>query len=358
MKIFKVELKKTFLFEKGLLILVLCLVLEALLLLLIPKQIDSRIRISRKQYDRLLQEYKGETSAGKEEEILRRKAEAAEILNAYDGKLEEWNAGKITEEEWEVFSDRYRDAVLMQNALEIFAEKAEAFRNQETETPSWYFDDYGWDTVFLILKFPNIFLLVFVVYISVRCFQYEEENGMIPLICSSKCGWPDTFRAKFVVIILSSLAAALLFSVEEQLIFRARGFLENGSVPMGSIPCFYEYPSDLSLAEAFRTVTAARLFGTVTVSAAALCAGILIQRFIYSMTAAVIILAAPFVSAAALGKGLLYTWTGWLSGVDFLKLDYSSAGFELILGGSAVIVVTSVLLLFSVKKYRSGINSR
>ena len=110
-----------------------------------------------------------------------------------------------------------------------------------TKTLSWYFYDYGWNTVFLILQYPNVFLLLFVIYISVRIYQYEEESGMLSLICSARCGWPKLFRIKILATVLLAFFSGLLFSEEEFLVFLVRGYLANRFIPIGSIPCFLKH---------------------------------------------------------------------------------------------------------------------
>lgn len=352
MRLFRYELHKSLISEKGILLLILCLLLETTVLLWLPEQIDDRIRISRKQYDRLLLQYEGESSAEKETEILERRAETLAVLNAYEDELEAWNSGERTEAEWQEFSDRFKEASLIRNAIEIFAEKAEAFLLQEGGRKSWFFDDRGWNTIFLFLKYPNVFLLVFVVYISLRSGQYETENGTLPMILVSKRAWPEVFLTKTMVVVLLSVTAVLLFSFEEYLVFSFRGFLAEGRVPIGSIPCFYEYASDLSLAEAYCCAMLFRAIAVVLVSTAAYGTGILIQRFLYSAAVSVIVLVVPYVSRAVLGEGFLFTWTCWLSGVDLLRLLSSAAGGMIALSGCMVAAISIALLMLSVKKYK------
>ena len=62
----------------------------------------------------------------------------------------------MTDDEWHTYYEQLQVAELRMNAAGIFAEKAEQFLNQPESLPkAHYIYEYGWQTIFLLLQFPN-----------------------------------------------------------------------------------------------------------------------------------------------------------------------------------------------------------
>ena len=70
MTLWRYELKKTLINQKGIWILLACLVLKFVLLAVFPEQKDGRILLTQRQYDKYLVQLQGENTPEKSDWIL------------------------------------------------------------------------------------------------------------------------------------------------------------------------------------------------------------------------------------------------------------------------------------------------
>ena len=75
-----------------------------------------------------------------------------------------------------------RERILRRNT----PEKAEQFLKQpEDIPPAHYIYEYGWQTVFALLQFPDVFLLFGLLVLTAQCFPAEVSSGMLPVLLAA-----------------------------------------------------------------------------------------------------------------------------------------------------------------------------
>lgn len=91
--------------------------------------------------------------------------------------------GELTDAQWEAYTQALTQADLHINSAQIFAEKAEQFLKQpEDIPPAHYIYEYGWQTVFALLQFPDVFLLFGLLVLTAQCFPAEVSSGLLPVL--------------------------------------------------------------------------------------------------------------------------------------------------------------------------------
>jgi hypothetical protein len=313
-KLFIYEIRKMIFSGYGWLLFLGLLVLKCLTLFLIPEAIDERILLSRKQYDKYLLEIHGEDSSEKRTRIL---ADYAECKMLEDAQLEMEDAyrkGTISEEEWNEYLERYRIMQLRKNALQIFSEKAEQFQSTpEDVRPAAYFDEYGWKTVFLVQKYPDLFIVVYLIILSVRSFSIETQSGMREIILASAKGRVTLFRAKTATLFLILIISGILFACGEWTVFSLRGFLAEGQYPIYSLSLYAEgCYLPLTLYQAFLLCSIYRLTGAVLLGLTVMALSVWIRRPGNTLTAAIIFIAVSYVILILFNCTGVYIHTGQL----------------------------------------------
>ena len=250
--LWKYELKKMLITQKGLLILAVCFLLEAVFLCAFPEQKDSRIKLSQKQYDKYLSQLYGESTSEKNDWILT-EYETCKYLKEIEQDMQaRYASGDLSEAEWRDYTTALQTAELHWNAVGIFAEKATQFLSQpQTLPPAHYIYEYGWQTVFTLLRYPNVFLLFGLLILSSQCFSFEASNGILPVLLSARNGRKKLYDTKLTALLTIGVFSCLWGSLMETGIFLLRGWCSDGGVPVYSVTVLYACRLDLTLWEAY-----------------------------------------------------------------------------------------------------------
>ncbi|MCH5352635.1 MAG: hypothetical protein J1E06_04125 [Acutalibacter sp.] len=348
--LFRSELKKLLLTQKGLLILLVCLLLKALFLDCFPEIKDSRIALSQKQYDKYLAELQGENTPEKTAWITAEYENCKAVINNQEFMEDQYRRGELAEEEWSAYMEKLSLAYLHKNATEIFYEKADQFSEQSSELPPAHYSyEYGWQTVFTLQQFPDIFLIAGLLLLSAQCFSMEVSAGMLPVLLSARNGRGRLFRAKLFALLLTSLMAALIFGGLELAVFSLRGWLNDPHVPIYSVSAMTECTLDVSLLQGY-------LFSLLHRSAAALLFAALVfgcsvwgKNVSNMIFLGLCVLVVPMLWNAPF---LSFTHSGLLCGSKLLL--WLGNGIPLFLPLSVVLLYTAVIVIFAMRKHNKG----
>lgn len=318
MKLFGYEVKKTLLIQKGILIILVCLMLKALVLGVFPERKDMRIKLSQIQYDQYLEQLHGPNTAEKSQFIFEDHEKIVRTIAMQDEMKLAHNAGEISEEEWEAYIQDLSEANLHENASDIFTEKAEQFAEQPWYLPpGHYIYEYGWQTIYTLLYLPDVFLLLGILLMTAQSFTSEVASGMLPVLLAAKEGRKRLFYAKLASLLVVSLGAAVLSGGLEWMIFSLRGFMHDGNAPLYSITIFADCPLDVTLQEGFFLALALRTIGALLFAAMFYAISFWIKATPNLLFMALCVLIVPmFVSSAP----KLFTHAGLLSSTQGLTL--------------------------------------
>ena len=350
--LFRSETKKLLLTQKGLLILLVCLLIKILFLGCFPELKDSRIQLSQKQYDKYLAQLQGANTPEKAAWILSEYESCRETINNQEFMEEQYRRGELTEEEWSAYYEELDQAYLHKNATEIFKEKAEQFLEQSPELPpAHYCYEYGWQTVFTLQQFPDIFLIAGLLLLSAQCFSMEVSAGMLPVLLSARNGRRQLFSAKLFALLLTSLIAALIFGGAEIAVFFLRGWLNDPHAPVYSVSAMTECTLDFSLFQGY-------LFSLFARSGAALLfAALVFGCSMWGKSASNMIFLGLCVLVVPMlwdTPAMSFTHSGLLSGSKLLL--WLGSGIPLFLPLGIVLLYTGAVLVFSMRKYNRGIS--
>ena len=316
MTLWRYELKKTLINQKGIWILLACLLLKIVLLAVFPEQKDGRILLTQRQYDKYLAQLQGENTPEKSDWILTEYADFQQTKGMYSKMQEGYAAGEVTEEEWKAFTEAYTEAELKMNSAAIFAEKAEQFLEQPNDVPAaHYIYEYGWQSVYTLLQFPDVFLLFGILLLTSLSLPSEHQSGMMPVLLGCRNGRRQLYLAKLGSLLTVCIISCAVFGGIEWAAFQYRGWMNDGHVPLYSITIFAECTLDMTLLEGYWLTQLVRLGGMVLFAVLMFGLSVWIRSTTELLFAGLCLLAVPMLWD---GSAMLFTHSGLLRGTKML----------------------------------------
>lgn len=340
------EIKKLLFAQRGLLLLVLCLIFKCVFIAVFPEQKDGRIKLSQKQYDKYLTQLYGENTPKKSGWIISEYETCRTIKERQQAMQAQYARGEVTEEEWNAYCAQLAQAELHINAAEIFAEKARQFAQQQpTLPPAHYIYEYGWQTVFTLGQLPDVFLLLGLLMLAAQCFSAEASSGMLSVLLAARDGRRRLFYAKLAALLSVATAAALIFGGAEMGIFAARGWCNDSDAPLYSVKILKECTLPLPLFGGYCLALVIRSL-----------AALLLAAFVFALSVwlrnpgNLIFLALCFLTLPMLwhGGAALYTHGGFLCGTRLL-LESPSLPLMVVAG------YTAALTLLAARRHQKGL---
>lgn len=350
--LWRCELKKILLTHKGILILTVCLLLKILFLWAFPEQKDSRIVLSQKQYDKYLAQLYGENTPEKSDWILEEYRTCKELVDAYDSMQQRYTQGELTEEEWTAFREAEEQAELHINSAKIFAEKAEQFLEQpEDLPPAHYIYEYGWQTIFVLRQFPDVFLLFGLLLLAAQSFPAEAAGGMLPVLLAARDGRRKLFRAKLLALLTVGVGMAAIAAGAEAGVFALRGWLADSGAPLYSVTRMTGCALELSLAQGYAlsvaVSSASAVFLALLVYGLSLWIRSAVNLLFLGVSLGVVPMLLPESAA-------LFTHGGLLSGTRML-CGWSESGSSLAVALVVITLVTALSLIFAARRQQRGL---
>ena len=264
--------------------------------------------------------FAGESTPEKNDWIISEFASYQYIKDIEHDMREAYSNGSLTDDEWHTYYEQLQVAELRMNAAGIFAEKAEQFLNQPESLPrAHYIYEYGWQTIFQLLQFPDVFLLFGLILLTSQCFSSEVTSGMMPVLMASRNGRQKLYDSKLFALLIVVILSCGINCLLETGIFLIRGWGQNGNVPIYSVSVLGEATISLTLWEAYFLCHLVRSVAVVLFASMLLGLSVWIpspQKLIFS---GLCILGLPIL---LLGKSPLYLHSGLLSGTQMLlQLD-------------------------------------
>lgn len=313
--LWKSEAKKLLVTQKGALILAVCLVLKALFLLAFPELKDARLQMSQRQYDKCLARVYGEAAPEKLQLVREEYQRGLEAIAKETEMKSLHSQGGLTEEEWEAYTAELENAYLYQNAWEILAEKTNQMEKQQAwsqDLPAaHYIYEFGWETIYTLQCFPDVFLLAGLLLLAVQSLSMESASGMLPVLLAARDGRRRLYLTKQGVLLGAALAGCLLSGGMELAIFSAKGWCNDWAAPLYSVTSMAGCALPLSLGEAYLTALLCRGLAAVLFTGAALGLSVWIRRAQDMVFTSVCLLGLPLLWG---GPEALFTHGGLLCG--------------------------------------------
>lgn len=346
------ELKKALVTQKGVGILILCCLLKILLMVSYPEQIDSRIALSRVQYDKFLSVLHGENTPKKSQWVQKEYAACRQTREMQSDMEEAHENGELTENEWNSFLDQVHSAELKINAAKIFSEKAEQFQNHNALLPpAHYIYEYGWQSIYTIMQLPDLVFVLGMLILVSKSLLSDSLTGMLPVLLAAKNGREQLFRMKLLALLGVCFAGYILSIAVEMGVFAYRGWLNDSGVPLYSVTIFRNSDLNLTLAEGYAVCAVIRGAALILLSAALYGLSVWIRSAPQLIFTGICVVSFPLLFG---GNWSLFTLGGLLSGTRML-LQINNSLQILWISAGVQTLLTAILLHWAEIRFSRGI---
>lgn len=346
-KLMLYELYKVLFSYKVILLTIVILIIKTVVVCILPELRDYRINLSGNQYRRVLEELAGETSAEKEQYIFEMHQSYQSVLEKYNDNMNLYLSGRMDEKAWNEYSNEYSEALLYSNAYSIFNDKARdfaSFREAYKLPLQGYFYDYGWNSIFTYMSFPDPILCIYAIILGIQFFCPEFSSGAIQIALTAKNGRRPWFISKLISILALLLSTALINMVIEIAVFSSRFYLEEGHWPLYSVDLYVSDPINLNLNQALMLLIIIRHIGFLLTGLLAFSIAGLTANTSHSVFALILLIFLPWL----LIPDIPFTINAWLSGGVILKAGYGAAS----LIAPIVLVIITIWLTYYIRFYR------
>ncbi len=324
MQIMLYEIKKMYIVQKGLLFVLLFALLSICLLLIGDKPANPLLEEQIDQYSIYLDKVKGQLSAESEHYLQAEAHKLNEAKTSLDCLYDDYYDGKIPKQEFIQEQNRLENSLRNQGGFEqIFQQYVFMRENQENR---YFVYTNGWDAL-LAGEAIDFTMLIIILLLVTPVFCQEFENAMGSLTITMKKG--GSYQAIYkIVLVYLSITLLCLFSAGLRYAFYSLKYgLPDGDYPIQSLAYFSLSVKNISLKEAFLSISCIRLFGYLSYATMVLFLSVWIKKYaltLFTCSAAIVL---PLIGIGNVSAKYLYTGplgfmiaTGYFRG-DLLVTD-------------------------------------
>ncbi len=293
MKLLGYELNKLLLNRKMWIAVLLLFVVKILLLLYTPGD-GTYSQINKSIYRRYMEQYQGELTAEKAEQIEAENTRLNETLALESEMKEKYFAGEIDADTYDAYQTELYDAQAKQPTFEKVYEKYQYFLAQGDSFPAspQFFYDLDWDK-YLKGMFIDIPLLLALLVVIAPAFAMEFSSGAFQILLSSRRGRGRTYWAKVAASLVYAVCVSALFFGADMLLNVQRYRLPGWDAPLQSIQTFSGCPYALTMRTYFWSVYLYRFLFMLGIAVLIVTLSALMKRMIAICFASAFLVMAP-----------------------------------------------------------------
>lgn len=330
MQSFLFEWKKMMYYQKGILILLLCLLCRILVLLVMDVPYDDKLEQNRESYQFYLEQIDGKLD---EEKAVFLEEEAEKIAKATsDFQTQYDDINSMTQEEWTKRAESIAKTLENESGFDVIYEQY-LYVKEEPEQRYFLYTN-GWNSL-LANDSLDWFTVILILALTVPVFCQEDESKMDMLLISSYRGSKYNTQKKILVVSLTAMAISIFNSITSYLFYHIKYGLPHGSYPIQSLDFFSTSEKSLTLAEAFLFVSALRVLGCLLFGICIQLLASVLKKYIVTAFSGLVLIIVPY--GAGQMNSIMYHLpgplglmlaTGYLRGTVYDRKDSSQITFQ------------------------------
>lgn len=320
---------------------------------------DSVYAVERSFEDEIYKDYmtylEGEMTEEKRQYLQEERARLNEIIAKKSEMESQFRNGSISSEEYNKYYLQYNIAEV-KNRVFARVEQHAAYidRMAAQEKTAHFVYDTGWND----MCFAEFDFVLFLLFLFLFCgvFADEYRSGFDQLLKSTKKGREKTFKAKFIVCGVTSLALALAFTALDIFYLVRHNLLPAPGSPLVSLEGFEAAASGISIQNYAVIMFVIRIFGFMLLYLLITAVSELLRRNITVLGTLTIATIMPYMLVKfGLSDAGYISLPGILSGTDYFVLSAKAGVFGdfglLIIFVALIAVLSAVLIRRAYKTY-------
>lgn len=291
MRIFLTELRKSFIYKRGWVILLFLIVSQIFVYGFGVQNYNFQVELYRDQYESYLSSFGGKIDEQKEKTLLEEDNRIAAAEEELQSLFQKMYFGEYTPEEYDKDLEKYRN-IYQQKAVFQQIQNQYDYARQDVEH-RYIIDENGWFTS-MQENSLNFFLIFCVILLTVNVFSGEYETQMYGIISCTPKGKSYTAGGKLAVCLTSAGVFGIITATICILSAFVKYGLHNGAYPIQSVQYFSACRYDLTIWQGCLLSWLFKIFALCIISMITSFCIVTLKRGVYAFFISLLIVILPY----------------------------------------------------------------
>ncbi|GAB6989716.1 DUF5050 domain-containing protein [Paenibacillus pini] len=291
MSVWKYEMKKMFIFQKGLLFIILFIILTMASMISLDRSKNPDIEMNASSYSFYLKQVQGSYHKNTEQFFA---SEADKISNAKVALQEasdRYYDGKMGKDEFLAVTGPMENVLEHEKGFKLIYDQYTYIREHPANRYFMYTN--GWDGLLANENLDLLWVVLLLLLITpVFCFEYESK--MDTLLLTVQKGTRYHAICKISLVFLTVLILSLAIAGIKYGFYQYKYGLFNGNYPLQSLPYFGTSTKESSLNEAFMWIMAGKLFGSLCFAMLILFVSVCLRKYAITLFVCTALILIPY----------------------------------------------------------------
>nr|WP_314459810.1 hypothetical protein [uncultured Clostridium sp.] len=292
MQTFLYEIKKMYIFQRGLLFVGLFILLHLVILYAQDKPANYHVEANLTQYYFYLEKVEGHLSSQSEQFLQEESQKINEAKVETDKLYDSYYNGDITESAF--IQERSKLEEILKNQAGFDAIFEQYIYVRENPDERYFLYTSGWDAL-LGTENLDYFAVLLILLLVTPIFCQEFENSMDSLMLTMKKGGRSQAVCKIVLVFTSIILTCIFSFGFTYLFYDIKYGLQNGDYPLQSLSFFSTSTKNLTLTRTYIYLCLFKLFGYLSFSVLIMFLSVCIKRYALTLFASVAAVFLPFI---------------------------------------------------------------
>lgn len=299
------EVKKMYIFQKGLIFIVLFIVMHFFVLLEVDKPVSSNVEDNITQYSFYLEKVKGHLSSQTEQFLQEESHKINEAKVEIDKLYDSYYDGDITESAFTHERSKLEEVIKNQAGFDAIFEQYIYVREKPDER--YFLYTSGWNA---LLGSENLdyFAIILILLLVSPIFCQEYENSMDSLTLTMKKGGRSQAVCKIFLVFTSIIIICIISFAFTYLFYDIKYGLQNGNYPLQSLSFFSTSTKKLTLLNTYLYLCLFKLFGYISFSVLIMFLSVCMKKYALTLFTSVALIFLPYIGLD--NSAIKYVCTG------------------------------------------------
>ncbi len=299
------EVKKMYIFQKGLIFIGLFILMHFIILYALDKPVNSHVEDNLTQYSFYLEKVRGHLSSQTEQFLQ----EESHLLNEAkvdtDKLYDSYYNGNLTERAFIQERSKLEEILKNQAGFDAIFEQYIYIREKPDER--YFLNTNGWNA---LLGSENLdyFAVILILLLVTPIFCQEFENSMDSLTLTMKKGGRTHAVCKILLVFISIIIICIISFGLTYLFYDIKYGLQNGNYPLQSLSFFSTSTKKLTLIHTYIYICLFKLFGYISFSVLIMFLSVCMKKYALTLFTSVAVIFLPYIGLDI--SAIKYVYTG------------------------------------------------
>lgn len=312
------EMKKMFIYKKGILLISIVIILEILNLIIIDTPRNPEIEVNYSQYNYYLDKLKGPHSDKVEQFFLDESKRMSDAKITLNKVYNDYYNGDILEQEFLSLSEPLEDILQNEVGFNLIFEQNMYVR--ENPINRYFIFTNGWDGLLSNESIDLLFFMLILVLVTpVFCAEFKSEMNLLHV--TVKKGNKIHILTKICMVLVTVIVLSIVLSLIKYGFYQVKYGLENGHYPLQSLEYFSTSNKNITLLSAFIWISIFKTFGYMIFAVTIMFFSVVMKNYALTLFSSVSIIIPYLILTLESSKYFIPGPLGFMTATGFFKGD-------------------------------------